>query len=86
MQVIQDELYRNIALAFACVLIMTLILLANVWSCVIVCVCVIMCLVRMQKFSLRAGLLDQHCFVMCDVYETMDNCKFSSGMQACIIK
>ena len=48
MQVIQDELYRNIALAFACVLIMTLILLANVWSCFIVCACVIMCLVRVQ--------------------------------------
>ena len=45
-QVIQEELYRNLALAFVCILLTTLILLANLWACFLICLCVIMSLVR----------------------------------------
>lgn len=43
--IIQMELYTNMGLAFAAVLIVTLFLVANIWACILVCLCVIITLV-----------------------------------------
>lgn len=40
-KVIQKELYRNLGLAFLCVLLMTLVLIADIWTCILVCSCVV---------------------------------------------
>ena len=39
-QVLQKELYRNLALAAACVFIVTLLLIANLWTSILVFTCV----------------------------------------------
>jgi Niemann-Pick C1 protein len=44
-KVIGEELYRNLGLAFLCVFLMTLLLIANLWTCILVAICVAMTLV-----------------------------------------
>ena len=46
-QILQQELYRNLLLAGVCVFIVTLLLIANFWTSVIVFTCVIFTLVSM---------------------------------------
>ncbi len=45
-QVIRNELFRNLGLAFLCVFIVTLLLIANIWTCLLVGSCVVLTLVR----------------------------------------
>lgn len=47
-QVISEELFRNMALALMAVFIVTLIVLANIWVCLLVFTCV--------GFTLVSGL------------------------------
>jgi len=49
-RVIQKELYTNLGLAFAAVLLVTLALVANIWACILVCLCVIITLVSWSFF------------------------------------
>ena len=39
-QVLKEELYRNLALAAACVFVVTLLLIANLWTSILVFTCV----------------------------------------------
>ncbi|XP_013382604.1 protein patched homolog 1 [Lingula anatina] len=55
-KVIQIELYRNIGLAFACVFLVTLILIANIWTCILVLTCVVMTLVDVGGLMYFWGL------------------------------
>lgn len=41
-KIIKVELFRNLGLAFICIFIMILILIANLWTCILVSLCVIM--------------------------------------------
>lgn len=50
-RVIQKELYMNIGLAFCAVFIVTLLLVANLLSCIMVCMCVIFTLVSETCFQ-----------------------------------
>ena len=45
MQVIMEELHRNLAIAMACVFVTTFILIANIYACMMVLLCVILTLV-----------------------------------------
>lgn len=45
-QVIMEELYRNLAIAMVCVFITTFILIANLFACLLVLLCVILTLVN----------------------------------------
>ncbi|ESO85119.1 hypothetical protein LOTGIDRAFT_130973, partial [Lottia gigantea] len=45
-KVIKNELYRNLGLAFACVFVVTLILIANLWTCLMVSSCILFTLVN----------------------------------------
>ena len=53
-QVIRNELYRNLGLAFLCVFLMTLFLIANLWTCILVGLCVIMTLVSIRHLIWNA--------------------------------
>nr|SVE93817.1 EOG090X0BEK [Scapholeberis mucronata] len=44
-EVIMEELYRNLAIAMACVFVTTFILIANIYACLMVLLCVILTLV-----------------------------------------
>lgn len=55
-RVIQSELYMNLCLAFVAVLLVTLTLVANVWMCVLVCLCVIVNVVNVCGFMHFWGL------------------------------
>lgn len=48
--IIQKELYTNIGLAFAAVFVVTLLLVANLWACILVCVCVVVTLVSISTY------------------------------------
>ena len=48
-QVIRNELYRNLGLAFLCVFVVTLLLIANIWTCLLVGSCVVLTLVSCIK-------------------------------------
>ncbi|XP_050397303.2 patched domain-containing protein 3 isoform X1 [Patella vulgata] len=45
-KVIQTELYRNLGLAFLCVFLVTLVLIANLWTCLMVSCCIMFTLVN----------------------------------------
>ncbi|KAK3091271.1 hypothetical protein FSP39_018506 [Pinctada imbricata] len=55
-KVIQSELYRNLGLAAACVFVVTLILIANLWTSLMVFICVIMTLVDVAGMMHLWGL------------------------------
>lgn len=44
------ELYRNMALAFGCVLVLTLLLIADIGACILVSICVLSTLVKIIHF------------------------------------
>jgi hypothetical protein len=46
LQVIMEELYRNLAIAMVCVFVTTFILIANMFACVLVLLCVVLTLVK----------------------------------------
>lgn len=50
MFVLQKELYRNMALAFGCVVVLTLFLIADIATCVFVSICVLSTLVSLSMF------------------------------------
>ena len=66
-----EELYRNLAIAMVCVFVTTFILIANMFACVLVLLCVVLTLV---KLSLNKSLSIQH--------ET--NCIFSFLFKICV--
>jgi hypothetical protein len=45
-QVIMEELYRNLAIAMVCVFVTTFILIANLFACLLVLLCVVLTLVK----------------------------------------
>ena len=47
-----NELYTNLGLAFVAVFLVTLLLVANIWVCLLVCVSVVITLVRNYLFSI----------------------------------
>jgi len=56
--VLKMELYRNLALAAVCVFIVTLVLIANLWTSVLVFVCVIFTVVRTRMLALLITPVD----------------------------
>ncbi|XP_067946636.1 patched domain-containing protein 3-like [Watersipora subatra] len=55
-KVIQQELYKNLGLAFGCVIILTLFLIADVVTCALVSACVLATLVEVAGFMYFLGL------------------------------
>ena len=47
-QVIKEELFRNLGLAFVCVAIVTLPLIASLGTCIFVCITVVLTLVKIK--------------------------------------
>ena len=60
LQVIQTELLRNLGLASACVFVVVLLLLANIWQTILVFCCVIFTLVSDVKFSVYIWYRDKN--------------------------
>lgn len=58
--VIRRELFRNIGLAMMCVFIVTLLLIANIWSSVLVLGCVVLTLVGNKLLSIAACRLTEN--------------------------
>ena len=48
-QVIQEELYRNLGLAFLCVMVVTVVLIAHVWTSLLVCSCIVLVVVSIPN-------------------------------------
>ncbi|CAG0890355.1 unnamed protein product [Cyprideis torosa] len=55
-EIIQEELYRNIGLAMVCVFVVTLGLLGNIWTCLIVLSCVVMTLISVAGLMYNWGV------------------------------
>ena len=58
-QVIMEELYRNLGLAFVCIFVTTLLLLSNFCACLQVLICVVLTLVNVAGFMHFWGKLSE---------------------------
>ena len=56
-QVISEELFRNMGLALMTVFLVTLLVLANLWTCLLVFTCVGFTLVRVTRNFFRAHVI-----------------------------
>ncbi len=58
-QIIMDELYRNIFLAFACIFVTTLLLLSSIIACLQVLLAVVLTLLNVAGFMHFWGSLSE---------------------------
>ena len=60
-----EELYRNLAIAMACVFVTTFLLIANLFACCLVLLCVILTLVKLkQLFPPKSSCNLIECFLV----------------------